>query len=100
MATAPPHPSTRPFSDLVLDFLAYLDLERGLSRNTLEAYRTDLQQFGVWLEEPGRCAGDRAAQGGLPALLLPPPPPRGDHRSRPHRGAARAARRAQAAARA
>ena len=26
----------------MLDFLAYLELERGLSRNTLEAYRTDL----------------------------------------------------------
>src|SRR3989442_1345235 len=51
MATAPPHPSTRPFNDLVLDFLAYLELERGLSRNTLEAYRTDLQQFGTWLAE-------------------------------------------------
>src|SRR5438270_6663303 len=51
MATAPPHPSTRPFNDLVLDFLAYLELERGLSRNTLEAYRTDLQQFGAWLAE-------------------------------------------------
>ena len=49
MATAPPHPSTRPFGDLLLDFLAYLELERGLSRNTLEAYRTDLQQFGAWL---------------------------------------------------
>ena len=56
MATAPPHPATRPFSDLVLDFLAYLDLERGLSRNTLEAYRTDLQQFGVWLDENGHSA--------------------------------------------
>ncbi|MDX6673828.1 MAG: integrase/recombinase XerD [Solirubrobacteraceae bacterium] len=56
MATAPPHPSTRPFGDLVLDFLAYLELERGLSRNTLEAYRTDLQQFGVWLEEHGHSA--------------------------------------------
>jgi len=49
MATAPPHPTTRPFGDLLLDFLAYLELERGLSRNTLEAYRTDLQQFGAWL---------------------------------------------------
>src|SRR6195256_1246294 len=56
MATAPPHPSPRPFSDLVLDFLAYLELERGLSRNTLEAYRTDLQQFGVWLDAHGRSA--------------------------------------------
>ena len=25
------------FEDLVLDFVAYLELERGLSRNTLEA---------------------------------------------------------------
>ena len=56
MATAPPHPSTRPFGDLVLDFLAYLELERGLSRNTLEAYRTDLQQFGAWLDEHGHSA--------------------------------------------
>ncbi len=39
----------RPFSELVLDFLAYLELERGLSRNTLEAYRSDLLQFGEHL---------------------------------------------------
>jgi integrase/recombinase XerD len=35
----------------VLDFLAYLELERGLSRNTLEAYRSDLLQFGRFLQE-------------------------------------------------
>jgi integrase/recombinase XerD len=40
----------RPFEHLVLDFLAYLELERGLSRNTLEAYRSDLLQFGAWAE--------------------------------------------------
>jgi len=40
-------------SELVLDFLAYLELERGLSRNTLEAYRTDLQQFGEFLGRRG-----------------------------------------------
>src|ERR1700722_10876665 len=34
----------------VLDFLAYLELERGLSRNTLEAYRSDLLQFGRFLQ--------------------------------------------------
>ena len=34
---------------LLLDFLAYLELERGLSRNTLEAYRSDLLQFGAFL---------------------------------------------------
>lgn len=36
-------------SGLVLDFLAYLEFERGLSRNTLEAYRSDLVQFGAYL---------------------------------------------------
>ena len=35
----------------MLDFLGYLEFERGLSRNTLEAYRTDLLQFGRWLAE-------------------------------------------------
>ncbi len=37
-------------TELTLDFLAYLELERGLSRNTLEAYRTDLQQYGDFLQ--------------------------------------------------
>jgi integrase/recombinase XerD len=36
-------------ASLTLDFLAYLELERGLSRNTLEAYRIDLLQFGEFL---------------------------------------------------
>ena len=43
----------RPFQHHVLDFLAYLELERGLSRNTLEAYRTDLLQYGAFLERRG-----------------------------------------------
>jgi integrase/recombinase XerD len=43
----------RPLTDLVLDFLAYLELERGLSRNTLEAYRSDLQQYGEFLSRRG-----------------------------------------------
>ena len=41
----------RRFEHLVLDFLAYLEFERGLSRNTLDAYRTDLLQFGRFLEQ-------------------------------------------------
>src|SRR3954468_9256001 len=41
--------SSQPFEHLVLDFLAYLEFERGLSRNTLEAYRSDLLQYGVYL---------------------------------------------------
>src|SRR5438552_16165198 len=40
-------------SELTLDFLAYLELERGLSRNTLEAYRSDLQQYGQFLDQRG-----------------------------------------------
>jgi integrase/recombinase XerD len=38
---------------LILDFLAYLELERGLSRNTLSAYRSDLLQFGAFLNRRG-----------------------------------------------
>src|SRR3954451_9276409 len=45
--------STTAFEHLVLDFLAELEFERGLSRNTLEAYRSDLLQFGVWLTQHG-----------------------------------------------
>jgi integrase/recombinase XerD len=46
-------PPTQPFEHLVLDFLAYLEFERGLSRNTLEAYRSDLQQLGEHLRRTG-----------------------------------------------
>ena len=37
----------------MLDFLAYLEFERGLSRNTLEAYRSDLLQLGTHLQRTG-----------------------------------------------
>jgi integrase/recombinase XerD len=49
---APPAPSDGGGGGIeaeLLDFLAYLELERGLSRNTLEAYRSDLLQFGEFL---------------------------------------------------
>ena len=49
------------FEALVLDFLAYLEFERGLSRNTLQAYRTDLLQFGVFLAERGTGAAEARA---------------------------------------
>jgi len=47
--------SARPgeMEQLILDFLAYLELERGLSRNTLQAYRSDLLQLGEHLDERG-----------------------------------------------
>ena len=51
MATIEKPVVERRFEHLVLDFLAYLEFERGLSRNTLDAYRTDLLQFGRFLED-------------------------------------------------
>ena len=49
-STAVDRPSPAPrFEAILLDFLAHLELERGLSRHTLAAYRTDLLQYGAWL---------------------------------------------------
>jgi integrase/recombinase XerD len=50
MATTQTVHDVRPITELTFDFLGHLELERGLSRNTLEAYRSDLQQFGEFLE--------------------------------------------------
>jgi integrase/recombinase XerD len=46
------------FEALVLDFMAYMEYERGLARNTLEAYRTDLLQYGAFLAGRGVSATD------------------------------------------
>ncbi len=51
MATIVQPVQDRVFEHLVLDFLAYLEFERGLWGNTLEAYRSDLLQYGRFLEE-------------------------------------------------
>jgi integrase/recombinase XerD len=53
VAVAPRSAAETRFEGLVLDFLSYLELERGLSRNTLNAYRTDLLQYGEFLSEHG-----------------------------------------------
>jgi integrase/recombinase XerD len=65
--TAQPFPTVG-IERLILDFLAYLDLERGLSRNTLEAYRSDLLQFGEFLDRRGLSALE-ARHGDLAAFL-------------------------------
>jgi integrase/recombinase XerD len=49
----PPARSDGGIGELMLDFLAYLEFERGLSRNTLEAYRSDLLQLGAFLGRRG-----------------------------------------------
>src|SRR5947209_14139353 len=59
---------SRRLTELTLDFLAYLELERGLSRNTLEAYRSDLQQFGLFLNR-GRCDPLAVDTGDLNAFI-------------------------------
>src|SRR5882762_10051498 len=64
--TAPP--AAAGIEGEILDFLAYLELERGLSRNTLEAYRSDLLQYGAWLTRTGRHALD-AEHADLSAFL-------------------------------
>ncbi len=56
------------FEQLTLDFLAYLELERGLSRNTLGAYRSDLGQLGDFLERRRVCSLD-AEHSDLAAFL-------------------------------
>ncbi len=127
MATIERPPAERRFEHLLLEFLSYLEFERGLSRNTLEAYRGDLLQYGRFLESrelsaldaaPGRrrrLLGEsrprqRGAATGLrrhgapqvrvPALVLSPPAPGRAARNRPDRHAECPAASAQAAARA
>jgi integrase/recombinase XerD len=53
---------------LIFDFLAYLELERGLSRNTLDAYRSDLLQFGAFLDRR-QLVAVRATHGEIAAFL-------------------------------
>ena len=53
MATTHAVQDTRAITELTFDFLGHLELERGLSRNTLEAYRSDLQQFAEFLDRHG-----------------------------------------------
>ena len=48
--------ATGSFEGLMLDFLAYLELERGVAQNTLQSYRSDLLQFGAFLEQRGATA--------------------------------------------
>ena len=55
---SPRYPTAqRRLTELTLEFLGTLELERGLSRNTLEAYRSDLQQFGAFLARRGGSPG-------------------------------------------
>ncbi len=46
-------PALSELQSYLADFLAYLEFERGASRNTLSAYRADILQFGAFVTENG-----------------------------------------------
>jgi integrase/recombinase XerD len=50
--------ATGTFEGLMLDYLAYMELERGVSQNTLQSYRSDLLQFGAFIAKRGTTAQD------------------------------------------
>ncbi|MGH2915180.1 MAG: site-specific tyrosine recombinase XerD [Solirubrobacteraceae bacterium] len=54
MAILDASPIQRRVHELTLEFLAALELERGLSHNTIDAYRSDLNQYGAFLSARGR----------------------------------------------
>ena len=56
------------FEALMLDFLAHLEFERGLARNTLHAYRTDLLQYGVFLAQHVLC--DKRQRGAVTCIVV------------------------------
>jgi integrase/recombinase XerD len=68
IAAPPAPPAADAVEQLTLDFLAYLELERGLSRNTLQAYRSDLHQFAEFLAGHG-LRPEAASHGDLAAFL-------------------------------
>ena len=69
MAIADVPAAQRRLTELTLEFLGTLELERGLSRNTVEAYRSDLQQFGAFLAGRHRAGHDGE---GLDPLAVTP----------------------------
>jgi len=52
-SAAPPAPVPTGFADAIDDFLAYIELEKGLARNTAKSYETDLRQAGHCLKRLG-----------------------------------------------
>lgn len=52
------------------EFLNYLSVERGLSTNTLIAYRTDITHFIAWLETKGTADVERVRKQDIAGYLL------------------------------
>ena len=47
---------------LLEEFLSYIAVERGLAKNTVEAYRRDLRQFAAYLQSAGMAANEVTPQ--------------------------------------
>ena len=50
-------PATDPDSQLIDQFADWVWLESGLSAHTIDAYRTDLQQYSAWLVQNNTSLG-------------------------------------------
>jgi integrase/recombinase XerD len=56
-------------ADLLDEFSDALWLEDGLSRNTLESYRRDLNKFSVWLEKQRKCSLEETTHADIQGFL-------------------------------
>src|SRR5688572_15525305 len=57
------------FADDIDDFLAYIELERGLSRNTAKSYENDLRQAAHTLKRRGASGWNKVTQKHLTGWL-------------------------------
>jgi integrase/recombinase XerD len=58
-----------PFGGQVRRFLDYLTVERGLSRNTLDAYGRDLEKYGTYLRSRGLTDATEADEGAVSGFV-------------------------------
>lgn len=63
--SAPESPSSKPnpLLEAVDGYLAFLELERGLSKNTVDAYQNDIHQFAIAMASQGRKSWQRVTPG-------------------------------------
>ncbi len=55
---------------LIDSFIDYLGQERGLASNTLDSYSRDLRQYGLYLEQAGSNAPEKASRATVLAYLM------------------------------
>ena len=55
--------------ELIQEFLNYIAVERGLAKNTVEAYSRDLRQFEAYLKEMGICNAEQVSAGTIVSYM-------------------------------